>query len=477
MQTDTWLTGTPYPERCPLCSQPLPGNSNICPKCGFTAHEPVRPASSALPQTSASRLLRQPNPITPIPARASAQRAQSSPGALSRRVPNPDASGASLSVTPEQQFEGWQHDSPGYEAASSLSSLSLIIAETPTAPPRATQRLAPPGGRPYHIDEIDTLPPPAFSRQQEAHLPVQSVVPGSLSLRLDDIEVPELAWLSSDTLVPYIDEIDTVPERDSSVSLALVPVVPDVHAVAVDATSWTAGPTTTARAQFVAARSDQGKRRHPRHFHLLDRLRWWLLRPGHIEFSLWLVGSILLFGITFLLLLATVLSMMLPGLSGRGNSLNSTVNGTGHQASISITATVAITRKVSVTPTVTANKPVPQSTPAAPVYPTPTSMPATPTSVSSTSTPVSETPTAGPTSTPAPSPTESTSTPTVIASTTPNSEPAGSSNLGNDENTTGNDSLFARLMHLNPLIWLIVACYFFSMIFLSAAGILRRRRR
>jgi len=479
MQTDTWLTGTPYPERCPLCSQPLPGNSNICPKCGFTAHEPVRPASSALSQNPVSRSPRQPNPITPIPARASAQRGQSSPGALSRRVPNSDAHGASLSAAPEQQFEGWQHNSSGYEAASSLSSLSLIIAETPTAPPRATQRLTPIPDSP-HIDELDTLPPPASSRQQGAHLSAQSVVPGSLSLRLDDIEVPELASISSDTLLPLIDEIDTVPERDSGASLALVPVAPDAHAVAVDAASWTAGPTTTARAQLIATRSNQRKRQHEHHFHVLDRLRWWLLRPGHIEFSLWLVGSILLFGITFLLLLATVLSLMLPGLTGRGNSLSPTTQSTGHQVSIAITATVATTKKVSITPTAAANNPVVQSTPAAPVYPTPTSVPVTPTQVSSTATPVSSTttPVSGtPTTTPTLSPTETTGTPTVTASATSNIEPAGSSNLGNAENTAGNNSLFSSFQHLNPLVWLIIACYFFSMIFLGAAGILRRRRR
>jgi hypothetical protein len=85
-------------------------------------------------------------------------------------------------------------------------------------------------------------------------------------------------------------------------------------------------------------------------------VRWWLVRPGHIEFLLWLFGSILLFGLIFLLLLVTVLSL------------------------------------------------------------------------------------------------QSTSSGNLLS------------------------SLFARLIHLNPLIWVIVFCYLLSMFFMGLAGVLRRRR-
>src|SRR5258708_12833058 len=40
----------------------------------------------------------------------------------------------------------------------------------------------------------------------------------------------------------------------------------------------------------------------------LDRVRWWLLYPGRIEFMLWLCGTVLLIGVTCTLLLVTALS-------------------------------------------------------------------------------------------------------------------------------------------------------------------------
>lgn len=357
MQTDAWLTDASNLDRCPLCSQPLAGGSNICSACGFAAHEPA-PSSSPSGQerrptgvsqealarseatlsgrnreASAARLpvSRQLNPITPIPARASAQRTQSRPGARSPRSRADAASAAQSS----QQGAGWQHESSSYEAVSSLSSLSLIISETPTAPPRSPRST----GRLEKIDEIDTIPQTSgqtralqrSSGQMRAaplDLPETPLPPGSLSLRFDDLAVPNLAALLSESTpspaLAHIDEIDTVPEAGNSRSL--VPLQPATREVAVDAASWTAGPgaTSSLAARFVASRSPRRKHRR-RLFNPLDRTRWWLLRPGRIEFMLWTLGSILLFGITFLILLATVLSLMLPGLQGSGNFPTSTV--------------------------------------------------------------------------------------------------------------------------------------------------------
>jgi hypothetical protein len=53
---------------------------------------------------------------------------------------------------------------------------------------------------------------------------------------------------------------------------------------------------------------------------------------------------------------------------------------------------------------------------------------------------------------------------------------ASSSPLGNALNNQSGDTLFARLTHLNPLIWVIVFCYLLSMFFMGLAGVLRRRR-
>ncbi|HEY3991575.1 MAG TPA: hypothetical protein VGM01_01740 [Ktedonobacteraceae bacterium] len=325
MQTDTWLTDTAYTDRCPLCSQPLVGGSNTCSSCGFTAHEPAgKPAPAPVSRPS--------NPITPIPARASARRIQSRPGTAPRRAAS-EAVPSVESTTSETSKGGFSHESPSYKAASSLTSLSLIISETPTAPPRASRST----GRLDHIDEIDTVPEPSGRTRAVQQAPDQvSVVPSaspeaSASLRFADLAVPEraafLAETTPSTPFSHIDEIDTIPEVGSPPTRAVAPLRSTTREVAVDAASWTADPTSasSSAARLIASRSPRHRRR-TRVFNPFDRTRWWLLRPGRIEFLLWTVGSVLLFGITFLLLLATVLSLMVPGLPVSGNFPTSTVN-------------------------------------------------------------------------------------------------------------------------------------------------------
>ncbi len=127
-----------------------------------------------------------------------------------------------------------------------------------------------------------------------------------------------------------------------------------------------------------------------------------------------------------------------------------------------------------------------RNTPVPPTHPTPTPVPATPTPVPATPTPVPATPTSQP-STPTPvaatptalSPTKGTTvTPAAPVNTaTPGQgQAAGSSSLSNSLNSEDGNSLFARLAHLNPLVWLIGVCYFISMLLLGIAGLLRRRR-
>jgi hypothetical protein len=118
----------------------------------------------------------------------------------------------------------------------------------------------------------------------------------------------------------HVDEINTMPEARDGFSQSLVPTQSAARIVPVDAASWTFGSDSAASlaTRFVASRSPR-QRRRTRRFSPLDRTRWWLLRPGHIEFLLWLLGSVLLFSITFLLLLATVLSLMVPGRPTSGN--------------------------------------------------------------------------------------------------------------------------------------------------------------
>lgn len=566
MQTDTWLTETSYPERCPLCSQPLNTDSNKCPSCGFIAHEPARKDASSLPQPAQKPSARQPNPITPIPPRASAVRAQKhAPGSRSQYPLSPFPEGPSVEKT--GGAGGWQHSSPTYEAASSLSSLSLIIAETPTAPPRPPRKSARLTENLPPVDEIDTQPPP----MQEQTLSEESETPGTVSLRLDEIMNSERALMvsPSPSVAPlsHIDEIDTLPERKkpSTPSRALVPARRQPRHLAVDAASWTAS-SVPARAQTERALlslAQGGKKGYPHGFHALDRLRWWLLRPGHIEFLLWLAGSVLLFGITFFLLLATVLSFtlptsrgnlpgsatagvssptravtprtsssrrltlpgkstLLPGsrlqLQGQGFQPHSEVvflldgrwplhNQEGGAASIQADASGNFTanlwlgegaewsagphqllaretqsgQQVTV-PITIASGPVAGMTPVAnDSGSTNTAPQSTPQPAQPTPTPVRPTATPETADTPTPSPTTVSATATAVKTpATPEAAATATvgttSDLGNSLNNQNSDSLLNRVLHLNPLVWLIGSCYFLSMILLGIAGILRRHR-
>jgi hypothetical protein len=316
MQTDTWLIETSNPEYCPLCSQPLPVNSNICASCGFTAHQPALSSVPTVSRPLAVPSSRVHSPITPIPARASALRTQKSPSGPSSHQ----------SVSPGQRRGNNQHQSVSYEAASSLSSLSLIISETPTAPPRTPRRLARQTERLQHIDEIETLPPAPLPQdppvQPDSSLEMIDP-PGSVSLSAGIAS--ELALVVTRPSLPmsqqYLDEIDTLPNPDRVPSGSLLPARSSSSAVDSGAPSWGASSLagTSSLAQAFVERSPQRKQRHPSGFNLWDLIRWWLLRPGHIEFLLWLGGSILLFVVTFLLLLATIFSLLPSGVRSRGN--------------------------------------------------------------------------------------------------------------------------------------------------------------
>jgi hypothetical protein len=104
-----------------------------------------------------------------------------------------------------------------------------------------------------------------------------------------------------------------------------------------NSSSWTAGVASeSVYARRIAEPSDSSDRRKQKHsagFHPLDRLRWWLLHPGRIEFLLWLGGTILLMSVTFIFMLVTMVNFMRvipPGLqygtissswpAGSGNS-------------------------------------------------------------------------------------------------------------------------------------------------------------
>lgn len=61
--------------------------------------------------------------------------------------------------------------------------------------------------------------------------------------------------------------------------------------------------------QYMEGAKKGNDQRHPIRLDPLERIRWWLLYPGRIEFLLLVGGTLLLFGITTLLVLVMVLSL------------------------------------------------------------------------------------------------------------------------------------------------------------------------
>jgi len=277
----------------------------------------------------------QPNPNTPVPPRASAQSPQQKmmkvrPQYSSSSTPTVENNDLTrIPTLPPPSM--WEYVTPDYAIESSLSSLSLI-AHIPTRP--ATD--APPGDlkNQASIDEIDTLPPQA----------------GRFPSDIDKINTlpPPLQLACRD-----IDEIDTLPppgklhhatvraHTQQAQNHTIISVAPRVvrtpemnilehnrgtlNSTGAEPKSWTAGGAMASTyARRIAER--RHKRQATNKFHLLDHLRWWLLQPGHIEFLLWLVGTIILISVTFMLLFAMAVSMEFitpgqqPGTSGSINT-------------------------------------------------------------------------------------------------------------------------------------------------------------
>jgi hypothetical protein len=359
MQTDIWLTEeTEYPEKCPLCSMPFKNGSTTCFSCGFSTKSPtgssvrIDPAVYGYPLSSSqkqshqapqqtgwryARVLsqprRHPNPITPIPPRASAQPYNVAPGSVVKPVITPQnftpgkekQRGAIHKGTPyvahdnathvdaQKNSAVWGYETPGFQASSSLPTLSLLISEAPTQPElesrgKATRRLP-------RIDEISTVPP-----RNEGH-----------SIKFSRALVP----IDSQRDVTAFDRLD-----ETTINI--------LSPTEIDATSWTAGEASQSpHAQLISSRS---KRKHPHatiSFNPIDRMRWWLLRPGRIEFVLWLGGTILLVGVTCVLLLVTAFSFgwITPGfINTASTNTAETSTGSGQQATGVATRGMVLTR-------------------------------------------------------------------------------------------------------------------------------------
>lgn len=303
MQTESWLNDTGHLDQCPLCSRPLYQGMTTCYACGYSL--PASGSSSvwidpayynqAGRRSGAQQRSSQPaqkrsqprNPATPQPP-VPQQREQ----AAQRRQPSAQQPAVQIQQLSPASPPVRQYESPGFEAAGSLSALSLFVSDAPTRPQppvaRTTRRLP-------RIDEMDTTPP----KTSEA-APEPEHNEGHISLRLDESSLPaSLALVPAPGAIRDIDKIDTMPQFHAAPTQQMLPVT---HATESDLASWTAGRSMhSSRARLIIEK----KMRAKQPFHPVDNLRWWLLGPGRLESLLWLGGTVLLFFLTCLLLVVT----------------------------------------------------------------------------------------------------------------------------------------------------------------------------
>jgi hypothetical protein len=355
MQADIWLADEiDDSELCPLCSQPLKNGSTTCFSCGFSTKSPtgtsvwIDPAVYGFPHSSSRRQSHEtrrryardlprarghPDPITPIPQRASAQSANAAQGSIvkpstiqnktnsgldkQRRSDHRDAPNSafesSAQVEAPENLTVWEYETPDFQASSSLPSLSLLISDEPTQPEleargKVTRRLP-------HVEEIITVPP-----QNVDH-----------------------SITTSRSLAPIDFQRDITPfyrQSQNSINILL--------SQEVDASSWTAGKASgSEHAQLISSRS---KRKHPHmavSFNPIDRVRWWLLRPGHLEFILWLGGTVLLVAVTCVLLLVTAFSLewVTPGfINVTTTNTTGSSTGSGQQSTVVATPELMLIR-------------------------------------------------------------------------------------------------------------------------------------
>jgi len=181
-----------------------------------------------------------------------------------------------------EQAPIWQYESPDYEVESSIPSLSLVVPEIPTH---------------SSIEEIDTRP--ALPVEQAS--PVRAGAPfyapnGSIAQYVD---------------VPIGGKAEEAPNKEARAKKA-------ARLQVANALEMYRSPK-----KIPAKRRSRG--RNP-----LEHVRWWLLYPGRIEFVLWLCGTVLLIGVTCMLLLVTAFSFewIAPGQQS-GMALQNLVNNPG----------------------------------------------------------------------------------------------------------------------------------------------------
>ncbi len=270
-----------------------------------------------------------PNPQTPIPARASAPQAVQTvkvrPRYSRKQTISQESDVTRVPTLPRPTM--WQYELPDYEAESSLSSLSLAYPDAHAKPALdELDTLPPPRSR--MVDEIDTLPPPKQNtlavQKSPATIERKKAKGNFFSLPFTQSAAPQRQKSVTLPAPHSISEANTIPPGAATVAVPRVSAENQrlQHLIAVrtssaivtggsstsaeDAASWTTGQgKNSLLAKRIASR---GQRKSALSLNPFDRLRWWLLYPGRIEFLLWLNGAIILVGVTCMLLFATLLS-------------------------------------------------------------------------------------------------------------------------------------------------------------------------
>ncbi len=220
----------------------------------------------------------------------------------------------------------WQYETPEYQAESSLSSLSLVVADMPTAP--SVQQSE------EEIDKRDTLPDIQYSAGASLNtpLPFDDVPPGTITVAASAVQIARTADGDECSL--------TTLEEDALAS-------------------WTTGPG----AHSPLARRIVGRQRASKSpatsslwtsvCNPLDRLRWWLLIPGRLEFLLWFSGTILLMSVTCIFLFICLVST--GWLGGERSAGSATLSGA--QQTVTTPCTALSGGKSCVTSTHTSSAP------------------------------------------------------------------------------------------------------------------------
>ncbi len=287
--------------RCPSCKKPLRKRSTHCYACGSRVipmnELVIRPSQlGSMPATpkapkegeTSSRLVQSytlgasnardlaipeaqhPNDTMGLQFTAFTSPVTEEPEELEdvARVPTrPQADGEHLGL--------WYYNTSGYAIESSVA-LSLMIPEVPTQPEF-------PNGRVTHhlsdIEEIDTQP----TGREELTLSVPGIT-GHLSLP---------------SVTGRFQGVEREPQA------RVVPVTPPL---ALDVIQHDEGEITLSSQETYIPQSD----RQLSHFYTLnplDQVRWWLLRPGRMEFLLWIVGTLLLIVVTCVIILLSAFTL------------------------------------------------------------------------------------------------------------------------------------------------------------------------